>query len=424
MGSVRKAEPPDALAAVDVIRASIVELCIGDHRNDAETLARWLENKTIDHFLAWISSERHYCVVAEDETGICGVGLIENDGELQLCYVRPGMQHRGHGKAILEGLEARAKSWGWPESASRAPASRAPSTSGTAIAARVFPGAGSGSPGHFPMKRTSHVDAPCLVRLLACLVGLNVGAAQGAMEIDRYWEYSDPAGSESRFRAALESARGDERLEILTQIARTHSLRERFDEAHRLLDEVEPQLSRSGSRVTVRYLLERGRTFNSAGEPARAREHFVKAWDVASRAGIEGLAVDAAHMVAITYAGTQDAVPWNERGLALARRSNDPKARALIPAMLNNAAWDLQDRGRYAEALPLFEEALSEWSRRGKPQQIRIAKWSVARCLRSLGRFQEALDAQRALEKEYAAAGEVNRDVLDEIAANQAALRK
>ena len=261
-------------------------------------------------------------------------------------------------------------------------------------------------------------------RVLALLIGLNAGAAKSAMEIDTYWEYSDPAGSESRFRGALASAPGDERLEILTQIARTYSLRKRFDEAHRQLDEVEPHLASAAPRVRARYLLERGRTFNSSGDPARARTLFVAAWEEARAAGIEGLAVDAAHMVAITHSGTAEAIPWNERGLALARGSNDAEARALIPAMLNNSAWDLHDMGRYAEALPQFEEALGEWSARGKVPQIRFAKWSVARCLRSLGRFQEALEAQQALEKEYAAAGEVNRDVLEEIAANQAALGK
>ena len=244
-----------------------------------------------------------------------------------------------------------------------------------------------------------------------------------AMEIESFWEYSDPAGSEARFRVALATAHGDDRLEILTQIARTHSLRKRFEEAHRQLDEIEPQLGAAGARPKVRYLLERGRTFNSSGDAAKARALFVAAWEQGSAAGIDGLAVDAAHMVAITYSGTVDAIPWNERGLALARGSSDAKAQALIPAMLNNAAWDLHDLGRYAEALPLFEAALAEWTARGKPQQIRIAKWSVARCLRSLGRFQEALAAQQALEKEYAAAGEVNRDVLEEIAANRAALK-
>ena len=244
------------------------------------------------------------------------------------------------------------------------------------------------------------------------------------MEIESFWEYSDPAGSEARFRGALENSQGDERLEILTQVARTYSLRKRFDDAHKLLDEIEAQLPAAGSRPKVRYLLERGRTLNSSGNREKARELFVAAWEAARPSGIEGLAVDAAHMVAITHSGTVEAIPWNERGLALARGSNDAKARELIPAMLNNSAWDLHDLGRYAEALPVFEEALKEWTVRGRPQQIRIAKWSVARCLRSLGRYREALDLQRALEKEYAAAGEPNRDVLDEIAANEAALAK
>ena len=244
------------------------------------------------------------------------------------------------------------------------------------------------------------------------------------MDIESFWEYSDPAASESRFRAALANASGDERLEILTQIARTHSLRKRFDEAHRQLDEIEPQLGSAGPRPKVRYLLERGRTFNSAKEPDKARLLFVSAWEQGRAATLEGLAVDAAHMVAITHSGTAEAIPWNERGLALARGSADAKARALIPAMLNNSAWDLHDLGRYAEALPVFEEALTEWTARNRPQQIRFAKWSVARCLRSLNRYQEALDLQRALEKEYAAAGESTRDVQDEIAANEAALAK
>ena len=261
-------------------------------------------------------------------------------------------------------------------------------------------------------------------RALAALALALWAGMTGALEIDGFWEYSDPAGSESRFRAALASAQGDERLEVLTQIARTYSLRDRFEEAHRLLDEIEPQLAAAGARPKLRYLLERGRTFNSSGNKEQARELFVAAWEQGSAARIEGLAVDAAHMVAITHSGTAEALPWNERGLAVARGSKDPKAIALIPAMLNNSAWDLFDLGRYAEALPVFEDALKEWTARGNPQQIRIAKWSVARCLRSLGRFQEALDLQRALEKEYAAAGEANTDVTDEIAANEAAISK
>jgi hypothetical protein len=45
---IRDAVAEDAPAACQVIRRSIVELCVADHRNDPEVLARWLSNKTPD----------------------------------------------------------------------------------------------------------------------------------------------------------------------------------------------------------------------------------------------------------------------------------------------------------------------------------------------------------------------------------------
>jgi tetratricopeptide (TPR) repeat protein len=92
--------------------------------------------------------------------------------------------------------------------------------------------------------------------------------------------------------------------------------------------------------------------------------------------------------------------------------------------MLNNSAWDLHDVGRFAEALPLFEGAQAEWLARGAPEQIRIAKWSVARCLRSLGRYVEALSIQQSLEAEHVAAGSADGYVFEEIGENLALLGK
>jgi len=242
------------------------------------------------------------------------------------------------------------------------------------------------------------------------------------IDIDSFWEYTNPAASEERFRSALRLAEADQRLELLTQIARTYSLRSRFDEAHQLLNEVEMQITNAGPRPHVRYLLERGRTFNSSGEKEKARQLFVEAWEHASGANEPGLAVDAAHMVAITYTGEPDSITWNKRGLTLARQSNDPKAVALIPAILNNSAWDLHDMGRYAEALPWFEEALTAWVSRGKPKQIQTAKWSLARCLRSLERHNNALAILHELEAAHAATGSVDGYVFEEMAENLAAL--
>ena len=242
------------------------------------------------------------------------------------------------------------------------------------------------------------------------------------LDIDSFWEYSDPALSEERFEKALESAGDDERLELLTQIARTYGLRGQFDEAQERLDEIEKQLDAAGPRPKVRYLLERGRTFNSSGQKEKARQLFVQAWELAGAEQMEGLGVDAAHMVAITFAGSPEALAWNQRGLEIARDSQDAKARALIPAMLNNNAWDLFDMARYDEALPLFEETLAEWKAREKTQQIQIAKWSLARCLRALERYEEALAIQRELEAEHVALGSVDGYVFEEIAENLAAL--
>ncbi len=189
-----------------------------------------------------------------------------------------------------------------------------------------------------------------------------------------------------------------------------------------VLGDVEKGLANAGASPHVRYLLERGRTYNSNDEKEKARGLFIDAWERAQAAHLDGLAVDAGHMVAITLSGTAEAITWNQRGLDLARTSKDAKARGLIPAMLNNGAWDLHAMGRFAEALEWFKEAQSEWSARGKPEQTQIAKWSVARCLRSLGRCDEALAIQWALEAEHKQAGSTDGYVFEEIAENLAAL--
>jgi tetratricopeptide (TPR) repeat protein len=242
------------------------------------------------------------------------------------------------------------------------------------------------------------------------------------MDIESFWEYADPALSEERFRSALPEATGDERLELLTQIARTYSLRRRFAKAHELLDLVEKQFSNAGPRPRIRYHLERGRTYHSNAETDSARQQFLNAWQLARSAGQEGLAVDVAHMLAITYSGQAEAASWNRAGLEIARLSDDPKARALIPAMLNNAAWDLFDQGNFAAALALFEEACEQWALTGEVQQTRVARWSVARCLRSLGRFEQALSIQQELETAHQAAGSEDGFVYEEIAENLSAL--
>ena len=258
-----------------------------------------------------------------------------------------------------------------------------------------------------------------ILALATLLVSAMAAGADG--DIDNFWEYDNPAASEQRFRAAL--GRGDRNrdLELQTQIARTYSLRRQFDEAHRILDQVQPALGDSSARVRARYLLERGRTLRSAGDKAAAQPVFTQAYEVALGGGETGLAVDAAHMLALVTP-MEAAAGWTDTGVKLARASTDPKAVALLPALLNNHAWNLHDAGRFDAALPVFIEAETAWRATGKQPQSRIATWSVARCLRSLGRYDEALELQRGLEAEWSANGGSDGYVFEEIAENLDAL--
>jgi len=236
-----------------------------------------------------------------------------------------------------------------------------------------------------------------------------------ALDIPALWDFDQPAQSEERFRAALAGSAGDARLELLTQIARTYSLRKRFEEAHRLLDEIEPQLANAGPAPRLRYLLERGRTFRSGGAPERARPPFLEAWELGRTSGLDGLAIDAAHMVALVEPKTEDQLAWNQRALELAQRATDTYARNWLASLYNNIGWSLHDAARYAEALEHFEAALKERERRQQVNEIRIAKWAVARCLRSLGRRDEALAIQLALKAEWAAEGKTDQHVMEEL---------
>lgn len=109
--TIRFAVTQDAPFAVAVLRSSITQLCVADHQNNAATLERWLRNKTPEQFLRWLADPQNCVVVAEIESVLCGVGLIRTSGDLDLCYVQPGWQGAGIGRALLSALEAQARNW-------------------------------------------------------------------------------------------------------------------------------------------------------------------------------------------------------------------------------------------------------------------------------------------------------------------------
>jgi N-acetylglutamate synthase-like GNAT family acetyltransferase len=108
---IRLAKSSDAAEAAALLRASITQLCRADHRDDPQTLAQWLANKTPEEFLSWVKNDENFCVVAQSDR-LVGVGLLHRSGEIRLCYVLPGMQGHGIGKAIMSSLEGKARQLG------------------------------------------------------------------------------------------------------------------------------------------------------------------------------------------------------------------------------------------------------------------------------------------------------------------------
>lgn len=243
--------------------------------------------------------------------------------------------------------------------------------------------------------------------------------SEADVDFDSWWDYDHPDATEERFKTLLPElpAGSPIRLELLTQIARAQGLQRRFDDAHQTLNEVEPQLPTEPARITARYLLERGRVYNSSRKPDDARQLFETAWTVATATGQDGLAVDAAHMLAIVASG--DAVlEWNLRALDLAERSTQPATRKWLGSLLNNTGWTYHGAGRFAEALDCFERAAVWRKENGGGNAEQVARWCVARALRSLERHAEALTVLQQLEAEFATAPEPDGYVFEEIAEN------
>src|SRR4029077_387538 len=141
-------------------------------------------------------------------------------------------------------------------------------------------------------------------------------------------------------------------------------------------DDVKRALSGRPQRVAVRYLLERGRVFNSSREAEKAVPLFKDALERARAAGEDFLAIDAAHMLGIA-APSEERLDWNLEAVAMTEKTDNPRAKRWLASLYNNIGWTYHERGDYAAALTYFEKALPAWEARGDPRGVLIARWTI-----------------------------------------------
>jgi len=245
-----------------------------------------------------------------------------------------------------------------------------------------------------------------------------------ALDLAPLWDFARPAVSEQRFLAAMGEAVGDDRLILRTQVARTHGLRRDFARALAVLDEMAPEVARAGPEARARHALERGRCRVSAAHPRdavtaadrdRARADYEAAATIAREAGLDALAVDALHMLALVDTDPADQLRRNRDALALAAASVQPDARRWEAPLRNNIGLTLHGLGRFDEALAEFRQAVVLREAQSNPGATRIAWWMVAWTLRSKGDHAEALAVQQRLAREGDEAGEPDPHVYAEL---------
>ncbi len=266
-------------------------------------------------------------------------------------------------------------------------------------------GATGGEEGPTPAR--ARAGAAALAALLALPAPALATGGDLSARLDARWDFDAPAASEARFRAEIAAVapRSREAAEAMTQLARALGLQRNFAAADAVLDDVRALQHALPVRVRVRYLLERGRLRNASGAPAQAVPLFEDALAASNQDTLPGAdfyRVDALHMLGIA-APAQQRLDWNLRALAAAEASADPRTRGWRASLLNNVGWTCHERGDDVAALDAWEKALAAREASGTAAQIRIAKWTMGRGLRALGRLDEAQAIQQALAADGAA---------------------
>jgi tetratricopeptide (TPR) repeat protein len=244
----------------------------------------------------------------------------------------------------------------------------------------------------------------CITKTLLITILFNLSnftmSQNNLPDFDSLWNYDKLEETGKKFREILPLAEssGDTSylIQLLTQIARTEGLQMKFDEANKILDRAKELKPEKYETAYVRYLLERGRTFNSSKKQDEAKPLFLEAYDFGLAHNLDFYTIDAAHMLGIVDQG-EESLNWNNIAIKLAENSKDEKAKRWLGSLYNNTGWTYFDMKEYDKALDIFKKNVEWHYKRESKTPLIIAKWSVARTLRAMDSVDQALSMQMGL---------------------------
>ncbi len=208
----------------------------------------------------------------------------------------------------------------------------------------------------------------------------------------KLWNFGNPSETEKKFRDILPLAElshdASYLAQLLTQIARTEGLQGKFSDAHKTLDRVEKMLTPDLQLARIRYLLERGRAFNSSDHQDLALPLFREAYELGEKTGEMKLAIDAVHMIAIAKNDPKEQIEWNLKGIRMAE--TDPASRGWLWALYNNIGESYLKAKEYENARMYFHKLVEFQMEKGQEPDMYTLK-DEARATRLSGQPQDAL---------------------------------
>ncbi len=208
---------------------------------------------------------------------------------------------------------------------------------------------------------------------------------------------------EGLLKKSLHAKKFDLHCQIASQVALVQAMQQKFDDAYATLHRAEKFLVDKNGIAQIRINYERGRVMYQEdlwidGKVVRFHEIyalFYKAYALSEKLHYDYYTVDLAHMIAIIVPDNLQKIIWNNVALDIAVKTEDKKTKLWLGPLYNNLGQNYFDVADYEASLQAYQEAYDIFVAQKEVSQVQFASWTIARCLRVLGKVDEALAMQQ-----------------------------